>query len=482
MAKTKSEPLNTLPTQIATAVKAKRPLPTRLLLLAACLVSLAVVVGCISLYYRDRALPNVSLGKVDVSGRTKEEIRQIALAQKQAIALTFEYNGKKVEAGLEDVGVNIDIDASVDQALTARRGWWDVLFPWSKQTVPLAYTTDLGVAKLFAGTHFPDVVIDAKDAEIKFNEQTKSYEIIPGAAGTGFDALAFVKAVENLAVNPSPVTLQVTTAAVQPVVQADKLESVKEQSNKTKDLQFRFVYQGKVRYAAEPADIASWTHFSPNPNNSSLVISYDTAKIEQFLREKVGSAIAAPPQDRKIIVDSKTGEEIVIQAGREGSELANIEELGKEILNALQNQQSLEKEVAITTAPFKTVTMKGADRWVEVDLSEQRTYLWLGNERIASFLISSGIAKYPTVTGEFAVRYKTPKQTMTGGSRATGDYYSTPNVRWVSYFYGDYALHGAWWHNNFGQPMSHGCINMRDEDAKIVYDFAPVGTKVIVHH
>jgi lipoprotein-anchoring transpeptidase ErfK/SrfK len=71
---------------------------------------------------------------------------------------------------------------------------------------------------------------------------------------------------------------------------------------------------------------------------------------------------------------------------------------------------------------------------------------------------------------------------MTGGSKATGDYYSLPDVRWDTYFDGGNAFHTAYWHNNFGTPMSHGCINMREADAKVVYDFAPLGTKVVVHY
>jgi lipoprotein-anchoring transpeptidase ErfK/SrfK len=61
---------------------------------------------------------------------------------------------------------------------------------------------------------------------------------------------------------------------------------------------------------------------------------------------------------------------------------------------------------------------------------------------------------------------------MQGGSRAAGDYYNLPNVQWVQYFYRDYSFHGAYWHNNFGVPMSHGCINMTNNDAKWLFDWA----------
>jgi lipoprotein-anchoring transpeptidase ErfK/SrfK len=49
------------------------------------------------------------------------------------------------------------------------------------------------------------------------------------------------------------------------------------------------------------------------------------------------------------------------------------------------------------------------------------------------------------------------------------------------YFYRGYAIHGTYWHNNFGRPMSHGCVNMRTGDAAWVYNWAPIGTPVVTH-
>jgi lipoprotein-anchoring transpeptidase ErfK/SrfK len=62
----------------------------------------------------------------------------------------------------------------------------------------------------------------------------------------------------------------------------------------------------------------------------------------------------------------------------------------------------------------------------------------------------------------------------------SGPGYYLPGVESVAYFYQGYALHGAYWHNNFGHPMSHGCVNMRNEDAKWFYDFVSIGTPVHV--
>ncbi|HAJ34939.1 MAG TPA: hypothetical protein DCL15_04495 [Chloroflexi bacterium] len=112
------------------------------------------------------------------------------------------------------------------------------------------------------------------------------------------------------------------------------------------------------------------------------------------------------------------------------------------------------------------------EKWISVDLDHQRAYAWEGNKLLKKFAISSGKARTPTVTGVFRIRAKVSSQTMEGGSVAEGDYYYLPNVQWVQYFYQDYALHGAYWHNKFGTPTSHGCINLTNSDAKWLFDWA----------
>ncbi len=109
-------------------------------------------------------------------------------------------------------------------------------------------------------------------------------------------------------------------------------------------------------------------------------------------------------------------------------------------------------------------------RWIRVDLSEQITIAYENGRPIRGFVISSGLPRTPTVLGEYRIRTKVRAQTMSGGS-GTG-YYNLPNVQWVQYFYSDYSFHGTYWHSDFGQPKSHGCINMTNADAKWLFDWA----------
>lgn len=118
------------------------------------------------------------------------------------------------------------------------------------------------------------------------------------------------------------------------------------------------------------------------------------------------------------------------------------------------------------------------EKRIEIDLSSQRLFAYQGDQLVYTFLVSTG--KWGrTPTGTFNVWIKLRATRMTGGNSAIGTYYNLPNVPYTMYFYNDeipktrgYGIHGTYWHNNFGHPMSHGCINMRTEEAKLIYDWA----------
>jgi len=115
-------------------------------------------------------------------------------------------------------------------------------------------------------------------------------------------------------------------------------------------------------------------------------------------------------------------------------------------------------------------------RWIEVNLSEQMVYAWEGNTLMNSFLASTGTWATPTVTGTFKIWNKTRIQAMSGPG------YYLPDVPWVMYFYKDYGFHGTYWHNNFGTPMSHGCVNLTIPAAEWLYNFGYIGMTVNVHY
>jgi L,D-transpeptidase catalytic domain len=113
---------------------------------------------------------------------------------------------------------------------------------------------------------------------------------------------------------------------------------------------------------------------------------------------------------------------------------------------------------------------------IEVDLSRQTLYAFQNDRVVMSFPVSTG-KWYPTPTGTFHIWVKLRYTRMTGGTGA--DFYDLPNVPYVMFFYNDqvgkgrgFSLHGAYWHNNFGYPMSHGCVNISPANAGKLYEWA----------
>lgn len=114
----------------------------------------------------------------------------------------------------------------------------------------------------------------------------------------------------------------------------------------------------------------------------------------------------------------------------------------------------------IVRDPVKVLGQTTDEKWIEVNLTAQHLYAHEGNRIVFDFPVSTGLPWMPTVTGEFYIWAKVRAQRMTGGSVAAGTYYDLPNVPFVQYFYGGYSLHGTYWHNDFGKPRSHGCVNV----------------------
>jgi len=127
------------------------------------------------------------------------------------------------------------------------------------------------------------------------------------------------------------------------------------------------------------------------------------------------------------------------------------------------------------TGPHTTV------KSIIVDLSDQTLTTFFRGKEQTTYFISSGLARFATPTGEFSI---TRKRELTRMAWVYGpehpDNYDLPDVPHAMTFVGPYNIHGAYWHNNFGTPMSHGCVNMSLPDAEELFNWTDMGTTVIV--
>jgi lipoprotein-anchoring transpeptidase ErfK/SrfK len=129
-----------------------------------------------------------------------------------------------------------------------------------------------------------------------------------------------------------------------------------------------------------------------------------------------------------------------------------------------------------------TTTSATTSKHIVVDRSDQMLYAYDGEELYLKTAASTGKETMPTPRGQFEIFYKTPTRYMQGPLPGINEqFYDLPGVPWDMYFTNEGgAIHGAYWHNNFGMQWSSGCVNVPIDVAKKLYEWAPLGTKVLV--
>jgi len=121
------------------------------------------------------------------------------------------------------------------------------------------------------------------------------------------------------------------------------------------------------------------------------------------------------------------------------------------------------------------------DRWIEINLYEQTISLYENGRLKYATLVSSGSNGWWTQPGVFQVYVKLERDTMSGAFASDrSDYYYLEDVPWVMYYDQARAIHGAYWHNNYGYPTSHGCVNLSHADAQWIFNWSREGTWVYV--
>jgi lipoprotein-anchoring transpeptidase ErfK/SrfK len=153
---------------------------------------------------------------------------------------------------------------------------------------------------------------------------------------------------------------------------------------------------------------------------------------------------------------------------------AATETPGSMVMEIVNDTPTSESAAPVPAAP--EYASGNGERWIDVDLTNQAVYAYEGDTVVNSFIVSTGTWLTPTVTGQYKIYVKIRSGNMHGPG------YFLPDVPYIMYFYKGYGLHGTYWHHNFGTPMSHGCVNLRTDEAAWLFNWASVGTVVNVHY
>ena len=216
------------------------------------------------------------------------------------------------------------------------------------------------------------------------------------------------------------------------------------------------------------SNLISWdTSLYPNGNHVLRLrvvhsnLNYDEYYTPVVVRNAIPTGASSAPVDD--VASSATPAAETVTAGEEsttGEQRASVD---------------TQEPAVIKSASFRDDVPLRGERRIVVDISDQTLTAYQGDEVVFRTSVSTGKPGWRTLPGTFKI------QTKYDQTRMTGPDYDTPDVPWTMYYDGAFAIHGAYWHNNFGTPVSHGCVNLRVEEAKALYQWASEGDTVVVN-
>lgn len=383
------------------------------------------------------------------------------------IVLTGAGDGATVDGA--DLGASVDALALAEQAFADRPMW--NLTTWNSTPVSADVTLDAAAAERTLRAAVPGSYVDPVDATVAFDDATKTYVTTPASPGTGISvddlADAFTAASAKGAASFS---FPGDATEVAPPIDDEEAAATATQLNEM--LAAIGFYVGEERTVPVAPEIAAaWLEVSAV--DGELKITADEGAIQEVVGT-LPTLINREVENAQAIVDSQGKVLRTIVEGKDGRVLGDTSGVASAFAADLTKGKAA-FSLPVTSTPFETTS---TFRRIEIDISEQRVYMF-ENEKLARTLATStGLPGTPTPLGRFRVFGHTPKQDM---GCFEGAAYCTPNVPWNTWFAPNIAFHGAYWHNNFGQRMSHGCVNLPPSIAKQVYDWSPTGLEVWVH-
>jgi lipoprotein-anchoring transpeptidase ErfK/SrfK len=413
--------------------------------------------------------PGASVAGVQVGGLTAGAAADAIAERLASTALVVESPEGSFTITGADLGASVDATAAAEAAFAENPMWNPTT--WFPASVEAPVTLDDAAATEALRAAAPELYVEPVDAAVTFDGT--NFVVTDAVPGAGID-LASVRDALQSAFDSGTTTAPVDVESVPVDALATTDEAAASAATLNGMLDGVGFYVGEERTVPiDRAVAASWLTVAPD-ENGDFVITANAAAIQPSV-DGLAGAVNRDPVNATVITDS-AGDVLREQtAGVVGRALENTDGIAAEFAGMLAGGQAA-FPLAVTETPFTTTTL---ERRIEVNLSTQRTTLFENDQVVQSWASSSGLPSSPTHAGSYRIGWKTPMQDM---GCFPGAPYCTENVPWVAYFNGDQGFHGAYWHNNFGNVMSHGCVNLPVSAAKFLYDWAPKGTEVRLYY
>ncbi len=428
------------------------------------IVAVAAVTASLVLIAPGTAVAGVPVGFLTAGAATDAISSRLAQTQ-----ITIGDGGATVTAA--DLGAAVDAEALAGAAF-GQRPMWNVS-QWFGDTAAAEVTLDAVAATAALQAAAPALYTAPLAATIAFDGD--AYAVTPAVDGVGID-LETVRAALQEAFHAGQSTLTIDPLAVpvsSPTTTAMADGAAALLNGMLADIGF---YVGDERTVPIDPDVAAAWLTVGTDETGAFTIDADAAQIQAVV-DTLKDTIDQEVVDGTVVVNSAGDLLRTVTAGQDGRVLGDT----AGVANAFADQ--LAAGDAVYSLPVEVTPQNTTElaRLLEVDLSEQRLYLKENGRVVDTWLISSGRPGAVTYTGHYSIGWKTASQDMQGTARDSGNPYTQEDVPWVMYFNGNQAFHGAYWHNNFGNVMSAGCVNMPPALAKKIYDWSPSGTDVWIH-
>lgn len=460
---------------------------------AAVLLAAGVSGAVYAHHYASTALPGTTVSGNDVAGLSRQEI--VDLVSTQASAVRIKVSGDVYgDASLADLGTQVDAEATADAALEPSRSVlnrFKALF--TRRTIAVTATNDPTQATTYAQGLIPANAVLTKNASVAPAEDGQSFQALPGAAGKALDATALSEAAQQAATSLTSSEVVMSFFDKDPEITDADAQAAATEANARVANEFSIsTPDGTDTFTADTTTKVSWLKVQAGADNK-LSVDVDSTAVTSWVKEQAEEVSTEPVRGKRNLSPSGTVLAIPVYAV-DGQTVSNTEAISQAIVEALSSKQPYAGTFEVTKkqATWEDRTVDpGAEnlayqaapgeKWVDIDLSSKTVMAFEGAKQVRGpESMVDGAPNTPTVAGTYHVYLKYEKQTMRG-LNADGTTYETPDVPWVTYWHGSYALHGAPWRSTFGYSGSHGCVNLPVSTAQWYYEWTEIGTIVVSH-
>ena len=433
-------------------------------------------------YFSDKAAPGVAIGDHVVTGQNADELNATVeqVVADSTITITDD-EGKNVEASLSDLGVQVDVEDTVQQLLAAKGDdEYARLNPFVTTKVQLEATRDPLALGEFLTEKLVEEDQQAVPATIAFDDANATFTVSEGKSGVAPKTQAVDELVDTLIADPgSQNTVTVEYNDVDPPVSNDTAKQAADEANKrlANDIT---VGNGSGKTFTIPHDqIANWIKPVTDPGAGTITFDYDEQGIKDFLAEQLPQQLNQQKVDQEDVVDTNGTVLLTTVKGVDGVNVADTSSVINSVVDALNKGTSANFTAPVDVTQF-AVKQTVSHMRVVVDRSTQTATVYQDDQPIKTFNVCTGKPSTQSDLGTFVIYLRYNSTTMRGPG------YVTPNVRWVSYYNGGEGFHAAPWNTTGiatgdpGSHGSHGCVNMYEADAKWIYDNVPAGSVVQV--